>query len=579
MLIAVFALPVPTAVGDGPDMFAQGVRLFNQGLYEQATASLAAAVNERPDDPARRLTYGVALANSRRYDEAIRQFLEVTKLVPDDPVAYLLLEAAYAGQGASAKAQAARRQADLQLARRFKAGAAGAVRPGDRVPAAGKPAYRSVVLDRALAAHKENAIAYNLLGDLNQVQGRYQDAIGFYRQATALAPGWVKPWFNLGMANLTIDPVEAAADFNRVLQVDPGNLQAQLWLGDAYAEQRNYGMALNAYNQAMNSRALEPVARSRAGNVYLKQNQAEKAEEEFRRASKAAPQDPVPAAGLADALQKQQKLDESSREYERALTLTQEAPSQQAAILPNLASNYAQKGDYTRAIDEMKRAIALDPTQTGLVSDLADAYQRAGLLLQGIREYQAVLRKNPGDTVAMRFLLRAYAICGEQRGRAQMAKKLVKAMPDQSATWYRELGAAHSALGDRQSALDAWRRGLEAIPGPDPAGILPQAQAAGMIDALTAHYEKDSRNRRIAPPSLVLAGIYEFRGNFQAAAEERRRLTRLFPEQQHYWILLGDALTRVGDRSGARDAYTRAAGMKDDPRLRDAALQRLGALQ
>lgn len=537
--------------------FVVGLKAFNEGKYVQALSNLSDAVKAYPDDPVRLITLGIALANSRRYDEAITQFRRITSLLPNDPVAYYLLEGAYLAKGETSRAtgQDGKVQDSLLL--------------GDEVPPPGTRAdlHKHVTsgageLERRLAAFPDSAITQNLLGDMCQVRGNYADALVHYQRATELAPKWVKPWFNLGMANLSINPSEAAKNFKKVLELDPGNRQAELWLGDAYAEQSDYRQALESYSNASNSRELEPMARSRIGNIYLKQNQPEKAEQEFRRATEQSPHDPVAATGLGEALQQQQKLDESVKEYKRAVELTRAAPTQQAIVVPNLANAYIAKGDYKKAIDELKGVVSIKPDMDS-VNKLIDAYRLGGLLQQGISEYEMVLKQQPNNPVAMRFLVIAYAYSGNAAGRAEMARKLLKLAPEETMIWKRELGCALISLGNREAAIQAWKEGLEFDPLFDSAGILRAAQIANAIGDLLTWYEKQAADGKAAVPLLILASIHEYNGNFSIAAEVRRKLADVYPEKHHYWILLGDDLLRAGDVVKAKAAYARAAAMED----------------
>lgn len=555
------------SVGGSVDPFAEGIKLFNQGKYNLAVRQLAKAVSNRPNDAARRVTYGVVLANSRRYDDAAAQFRRAAEIAPGDPVPLFLLQGAYLGKGQAVQAEEAGRAAGQRLTQQ----------EAKSVMYKGKDDRQAGLLDRAIAEYPENAIAENLLGDIAQVQQRYDEAVRHYRRAADLAPHWIKPWFNLGMANLVINPAEAARNFRRVISLDPKNLQAQLWLGDAYAEQRDYQNALQAYRQAAGSQSLEPAARSRIGNVYLKQNDLQQAEKEFNKAVKSAPHDPAANAGLGDVYQRQQRLDESARQYKKASELTQAEPSQQAILAPNLANVYIEQGECRKAIDELKRVIALNPSLPEPVRMLADAYERCGLFSEGIKDYEAALAKNPHDISAMRFLVLAYGRSGNAEGRAQVARKLLKAAPRESAEWNRELGAALVSLGDREGAMKAWRTGLEINPSADAAGILPIAESSGMLNDLALWYEKKSAVKKAAAPSLILATIYERRCDFAHAVEVRRKVARTYPQNGLNWLQLGDDLTRSEDKEAARAVYTRVIGMGDAV-LRAAAEQRIKQL-
>lgn len=568
ILIIILALPVMLlgAVLVEKGAFSTGIRLFNQGSYDDSLTQFAAAVDERPDDAARRITYGVALANAKRYDDAIVQFKKASELDPDDPTPEFLLRGSYQGIGMVTQAQQAGKIAEQKLD-------TGADKRGadDRL----KPC--SQLLDAALVEHPDNAIAHSLLADLCQVRRRYDEAALHYRRATELAPGWVKPWFNLGMANLSRNPADAAEDFRKVISIDPGNLQAQIWLGDAYAAMGDHDRALRAYNLAAASKALEPQARARIGNVYLKQQQLDKAESEFKDAVKASPQNAQANAGLGDVYRAQRKLDKSAKSYQRAADLTQQAPTQQAIVGNNLANAYIDKGDCKTAILELKKIVS-NSQRPEAVTMLVDAYVRCGNLAQGIREYESALSNHPDDMIAVRFLAEAYAHNGNVKGRMTMLRKLLKLVPENAALWNRDLGRALIQSGDKAGALVVWKRGLEVNPTRDTAGIIPDARAVGLIGDLERWYDTESLVRGTAAPSLILANICASVGDYQRAAEARRKLTKLFPDNQQYWIWLGDAEKLAGSPEAAKFAYTRASTMDQDAALRALAAEKLRQL-
>ena len=552
-LLIFLPLLVIAATVSGTDPFASGIALFNQGKYDPAAKQFAAAVTRRPNDAILRITYGVALANVRKYDDAIVEFSAASRLEPNDPTIDFLLQGSYQGIGMVAQAQQSGKDAENK--------------PKD-----------SKLLARALEENPDNSIAHNLFGDLSQVKGRYDEAIVHYRRAAELAPGWVKPWFNLGMANLIVNPAEAARNFKKVVEIDPKNLHAQMWLGDAYSAQNDYGNALQAYNNAAGSPALRSQAQSRIGNVYLKQNQLDQAEQQFNDAVKSAPQNPAANAGLGDVYRQQNKLDASAAQYKRASDLTSQAPTQQAIVADRFANVRIDSGDCKTALDELKQILASSGRPES-IQMLLNAYVRCGMLSQGISEYEAGLKKRPDDVVAMRFLAAAYARKGDARGRMEMSRKLLKSRPKESDVWNRELGIALVALGDKPGAVEAWKQGLDAAPGRDAAGIGTAAQSAGLIDELRFWYETESQTKKAAGPSLILAMIYQRDNNHLKLLEVRQRLVWHFPQNQQYRIWLGDAQRQNGKLDAARASYTRAAGMNDDVTLRATASERLKEME
>lgn len=370
--------------------------LFNAGDQAAAIAAMQAATQMPGADPVLHLVRGVMLANHRQYVDASSEFATAAAKLPGDPLPYLLAEASLTDKGDASGAAEVRKSADEIL------------KNGRASEALSRSA---VTLQSALNLYPRSAVLLNLFGDVRQMQGETAPATSLYREAARLAPWWIKPHFNLGMAYLATDPAEAARCFTRVLSLDPRNLRAYLWLGDAYAEQDRYGEALRAYRHAQASRQLAPQASVRIGSLYLKQRLPEKAKREFQEAAKAAPGDPAAQAGLAAANVQEGKYEEAARLYSGAAKLMPptSAPRAKAALWSDMADAYTGAGDYARAVDLLKKIIELDPSFRNPYSTIASVYRRAGMTQRAIVEYRQkteATNVNPADALILAELLR-----------------------------------------------------------------------------------------------------------------------------------------------------------------------------
>jgi tetratricopeptide (TPR) repeat protein len=552
-------------------------KLFNLGRYKEAAECFSRAADAKPNDPALKMIAGVAHANIKNYGAAAKYFGEASKLAPYNPLPYFLLEGVYTAQGrqneavqAHAKGEAALRSsaAGNQLNQVWNINASNVQTRSQLL----EPVRSAAALEKVVEANPDNAIAHNLLGDLYQLEGRFNEASAHYRSAVELAPNWPKPWFNLGMAELGVDPAAAIKSFLRVIQLDPNNTQAYMWLGDAYSAIGDLTNAMKAYNKAASDASIEAQARIRLGNIYQKQDKLEEAEKQFNKASAISPHDPTAAAGLAEVYQRQGMNSKSETEYKRAMKSANS--TQQAVIVPRMSQVQIANGDYEKAIAELKNTIAKTPAYMEPIAMLVQAYMHANKLSQGIVEYEAALNRNPRDTVAMRFLLEAYKISGDREKRVSMAKRLVGVMPEQAADWYKEMGLALLELSKKDEALGAWQKGLDLQPGFDPACILKAVRSAGLIGELAAKYEERLQGGS-ADVYLTLSGIYEFDGDFANAVRVVKKLTEKYPNDQRYWILLGDEMIRAGDIGGAKQAYTKAARLPGSLTLQSLAVQKL----
>src|SRR5437868_7065587 len=109
---------------------------------------------------------------------------------------------------------------------------------------------RALQLDPKLALAQINlSIALYNLPDLPGAQREAQSAL-------TLVPSAPQPLYILGLiARMQNRPEEAAAFFQRVLQLDPNDVGANVNLGQLYAQQRKYPEAIAAFRVAL---AAEP---------------------------------------------------------------------------------------------------------------------------------------------------------------------------------------------------------------------------------------------------------------------------------------------------------------------------------
>src|SRR4051812_15234977 len=81
---------------------------------------------------------------------------------------------------------------------------------------------------QALADDPGNATALNNMGFLQAGEGRFADAIGFYRQAVAAAPERAMAHANLGQAHAALGELRPALDeLGEAVRLDGGNVIAR----------------------------------------------------------------------------------------------------------------------------------------------------------------------------------------------------------------------------------------------------------------------------------------------------------------------------------------------------------------
>lgn len=549
--IIVSALVCAMAVGvqvpaSNDDTFARGIDEFDAGRWIPAADMFCKAAIEKPRDGVVRLTTGVALANVGRYSEAANQFDSAARIAPEGVIPLMLLDRTYAEMGRAAESKQARGAANAILASRR---AFGTTNSSDRA------------LADSLVMYPRNAIAVCLLGDSLQLEGKLEAAKERYAKAASLAPKWTKPVFNLGLANLPTDAKAAEANFQQVIALDPSNSHAYLWLGDTYLKQGKSDKAIDAYSTAGKDRSLVAESQTRIGNAQMRAGNFKVAQQLFVDAAANAPGDPRPVAAQAQVYQNTGQPQAAEDKYRQAgdiVTKNSASSGSQAVIRGQLAAVQTAQGKTADANLNYSSAFDLQPTLSNGYA-LADSFNRANRLPDSIASNQAALAKNPKDVRAMVYLLAAYKLQGDNKGRLEMATRLVKSDPGNAGTYYAEIGCAKMALGDENGALDAFAQAIDSGDASTWEATGRAAMECGALDKLTTRYDRTFALRNDLRAGKVVFEMISVKGDAALTVEVGEKLARRAPDDAYVMLRLGEAYEKAGRTSEAVAAYTKVA--------------------
>ena len=222
-----------------------------------------------------------------------------------------------------------------------------------------------------------------------------------------------------------------------------------------------------------------------------------------------------------DALKDPQWADRAKDATLEALRLDPAQPMVRYA----LAIIYRGTGRKTDAIDELGRAIGEQPSSDELHRLLGRAYADVGRLDDAVNQFTIAQRLRPGFWDNYRALGLAYFDAGRYADAVSALRRLTELQPD-SATGFQMLGTAYHALGDLDQALANYRRTNELHPSP-----------TAWSNIGTIRYG---------------------RKDYAGAAAAYRESQKLQPKEPSTLRNLGDALARLGDRPGAKQAYRSA---------------------
>jgi tetratricopeptide (TPR) repeat protein/TolB-like protein len=328
---------------------------------------------------------------------------------PGDPEAALnLFRRAATIDPAFALAQAGLGRAYLELFRN--------TRNPDWVEAAEASCTRAIALDASLAQVQVT------LGSVQSATGRYRDAV---------------------------------ATFRRVLEAEPGNLDASLGLARAYQALGRLAEAEATFRAATASRPDFWLPYHRLGNFYLAHQRWAQAEAQYEKVVTLTPDSFVGPFDLGIAYFNENRLADARAAFERSIALK---PTYGA--WSNLATLTYAEGKWQAAAEAFEKALAISDQDYLLWGNLGSAYRQ----LHGHEERERqVLREaislaerrravNPSDPSIAADLASYHAMLGESTAAERYLADVRPAAGDDAALAFR-VGETYEDMGRRDEAL------------------------------------------------------------------------------------------------------------------------------
>ena len=210
-----------------------------------------------------------------------------------------------------------------------------------------------------------------------QIQ-RWRNSFTLFEHTLAVTPPNLRIEHNLGLALGVSDRYdEAAAHFERALQIEPNFYDGLVVMGVTRAHQGRVPEAIEYFQAAIRSQPNTPKAHVQLAHALWTQNRDQEALEEMRRASQFAPKD--------------------------------------ADILADLGLALALAGQVPEAIDQLHEALRLNPNSAEAHGNLGLALLASGKARESIPEFETALRLKPELTGAADNLRRAQAQLGSER--------------------------------------------------------------------------------------------------------------------------------------------------------------------
>ena len=271
---------------------------------------------------------------------------------------------------------------------------------------------------------------------------------------------------------------QAAAEYQRAIEIDPSNGDAYRRLGTVYERSNQMDQALTAFKRAVEVDPAYFKVYQDLGTFYRDRGDISQAARLFEQEVKTAPDEPDAHFVLGTAYEELGRFSEAERELRAAIELQPTPPA-----LNNLGFTLMQRGKDSEAIPFLARAsTGLRGDQYLVLMNLGSAYRRTNQPVASRQAYERSLSlaevelgRDPRDALVRSRL--AY-LCARLENPARAESEIAQALSlsPQDANVRDMAVDVYEALGRRDDALAVLRASsdevlVEAVHGPDLAGL------------------------------------------------------------------------------------------------------------
>jgi tetratricopeptide (TPR) repeat protein len=269
---------------------------------------------------------------------------------------------------------------------------------------------------------------------------------------------------------------------------------------------------------------------------------------------------------LAWAYHDSGRLDKAVDCFERLLNRELQREVFTGFAFDELVRIFKEKGEYERLVGVCERVVAVQPDDIALLSDLGDAYLKAGRPRDAVKVFEKMIEMEPDASVTYCSLGNALIATGAFDGAEEAYRKAVEIDPLEAGSFYNRLASAYINAGHAEMAERTFRKCLE-FRFDEPmyhCGLGDVLVKQGKIDDAEGAYEKAAQLDHASSSAYYNRfGNTLARGNFYLQAIEAfKKAIAADPENPFYYIHLAESYTAIGLPDMAEKMYRKAESLR-----------------
>jgi tetratricopeptide (TPR) repeat protein len=348
-------------------------------------------------------------------------------------------------------------------------------------------------LQAVVGRSPNNPVAHYNLGRAHEARNEWEQARQEFQKAVNLRPDYLLARLSLAQLQLRRREWEGALrSAQQIIAVDKNNMNARLIESAALMGEKRYDEAREQIDQMLKAYPNSPDINYQLGLANLAESRYKEAEESFRRSyqldagnsrglmglvqtymaqNKAdqaiamlepeaakAPKRPDYRIAIASAAVLSGKFDLGIAEYQQVLGMLGQDATARADIFLRLGETYRRKGDTSNAVAALQQARGSLPDNPVVLSTLALALDNSGRRTEARQAYEAALKYDPNNAMALNNLAFLLADTGGDLDQAltlaQKAKQLLPNLAEVSDT----LGLIYLRKNLSDNAVDIFKQ-------------------------------------------------------------------------------------------------------------------------
>jgi eukaryotic-like serine/threonine-protein kinase len=260
----------------------------------------------------------------------------------------------------------------------------------------GRTAEAVTELKRALELAPNSDDGYRSLGEAYLALGEKDQGLQALQKAIQINPYYWQNYNALGMAYSGLGEYDKALTaFQRVMALEPDNYFGYLNVGAIYFQEGQYEESITYFQKSLQ---LQPyyLTYSNLGTALFFLKRYSESVPMFEKAVEMNPNEQLAVGNLADAYRWSGQRDKANATYDKAIALAfkeLQVNPRNSDSMGSLAVYYAKKGDTAQALDNIRRARTINPTDLNLIYMEAQVYALANRPDEALKSLRQALQR------------------------------------------------------------------------------------------------------------------------------------------------------------------------------------------